>query len=91
MIKVSNFFQHHNVAVVEAFMTLDKRKLLYRDKTLVNWSTTLGSVLSDIEVEFETVPGKKDLELPGYNKKVTFGQLYEISYKVKDSGILLNK
>lgn len=53
---------------------------------LVNWSTALGSVLSDIEVDFETITGKKDLELPGYSKKVTFGQLYEISYKVKDSG-----
>ncbi|XP_023246820.1 valine--tRNA ligase, mitochondrial-like [Copidosoma floridanum] len=76
---------HHNTAVTEAFITLDKRNLLYREKKLINWSSTLGSVLSDIEVDFETLKKKTDLEIPGYDKKVTFGQIYEISYNLKDS------
>lgn len=60
--------------------------MLYRDKALVNWSTALGSVLSDIEVELESVTAKKDFEIPGYSRKVTFGQIYEISYNLQDSG-----
>ncbi|KAJ8674009.1 hypothetical protein QAD02_005271 [Eretmocerus hayati] len=77
--------QKHNQAVVEAFCTLDKRNLLYRDKTLVNWSVALGSTLSDIEVDNKLLEGKTDLEIPGYSKKVSFGQIFEISYDLKDS------
>ena len=62
--------------------------MLYRDKSLINWCPALGSALSDIEVEFEIVNSKTDLEIPGYNKKVTFGQIYEISYDVKDSSMV---
>lgn len=67
---------------------LDQRNLLYRDKSLVNWSTALGSALSDIEVEFEKITTKTDLEIPGYDRKVTFGQIYEISYELRNSSKL---
>ncbi|XP_011499758.1 PREDICTED: valine--tRNA ligase, mitochondrial-like [Ceratosolen solmsi marchali] len=77
--------EHHSKAVKEAFVILNKRQLLYRDKSLVNWSSALGSTLSDIELEFETVTGKVDLSVSGYNNKVTFGQIYEISYDLINS------
>ena len=64
---------------------LNEKKLLYRDKSLVNWSPCLGSTISEIEVEYETLTEKTDLELPGYKKKISFGQIYEINYEVFNS------
>lgn len=61
--------------------------MLYRDKDLINWSPSLQSAISDIEVEFVELTGKTELEVPGYKKKVTFGQLIKIAYQIKDSGI----
>ena len=37
-------------AVVEAFVRLHEDKLIYRDNRLVNWSCTLKSAISEIEV-----------------------------------------
>ena len=37
-------------AVKEAFVRLHERKLIYRNVRLVNWSCTLNSAISDIEV-----------------------------------------
>ena len=37
-------------AVVEAFVRLHDEKLIYRDNRLVNWSCTLKSAISDMEV-----------------------------------------
>ena len=37
-------------AVVEAFVRLHEEGLIYRSKRLVNWSCTLNSAISDIEV-----------------------------------------
>ncbi|KAK2587985.1 hypothetical protein KPH14_004064 [Odynerus spinipes] len=77
--------KNHNFAVIEAFVTLSERNMLYRDKNLINWSPSLQSAISDIEVESIEITGKTDLELPGYNKKVTFGQIMKIAYQFKDS------
>lgn len=79
-------FQHHNKAVTKAFLLLNEKKLVYRDKHLVNWSPTLGSAISDIEVEFDTIVEKTNIEVPGYSEKVTFGQIYEVAYDISDSG-----
>jgi valyl-tRNA synthetase len=38
-------------AVLEAFVRLHKRKLIYRSDRLVNWSCKLQSAISNIEVE----------------------------------------
>lgn len=61
--------------------------MLYREKDLINWSPSLQSAISDIEVELVELTGKTELEVPGYKKKVTFGQLIKIAYRIKDSGI----
>ena len=37
-------------AVEEAFIRMHEKKLIYRSTQLVNWSCTLKSAISDIEV-----------------------------------------
>jgi valyl-tRNA synthetase len=44
-------------AVQECFLRLYDKGLIYRGNYLVNWDCQLHSVISDIEVEYETVQG----------------------------------
>lgn len=44
-------------AVRKVFVDLYHRKLLYRDKRLVNWDPGLGTAISDLEVETREVGG----------------------------------
>ncbi|KAH0535297.1 valine--tRNA ligase, mitochondrial-like [Cotesia glomerata] len=76
--------KEHNKAVNEAFVTLHQRNLVYRHKDLVNWSPTLRSTISDIEVESIKVDKKTDLKVPGYSKNVTFGEIVDVAFKIKD-------
>ncbi|CAN5147280.1 valine--tRNA ligase [soil metagenome] len=45
-------------AVVKVFVELHKRKLLYRDKRLVNWDPFFRTAISDLEVETREIQGK---------------------------------
>ncbi len=45
-------------AVLKVFVELYARKLLYRDKRLVNWDPGLKTAISDLEVETREVQGK---------------------------------
>jgi valyl-tRNA synthetase len=45
-------------AVTHVFVELWKRKLLYRDKRLVNWDPKFQTAISDLEVETKDVQGK---------------------------------
>jgi valyl-tRNA synthetase len=45
-------------AVIKVFVDLYNRKLLYRDKRLVNWDPGLKTAISDLEVETREVQGK---------------------------------
>ena len=45
-------------AVVKVFVDLYNEGLLYRDKRLVNWDPSLGTAISDLEVETREVQGK---------------------------------
>jgi valyl-tRNA synthetase len=45
-------------AVLKVFVELYERKLLYRDKRLVNWDPGLKTAISDLEVETKEVQGK---------------------------------
>jgi valyl-tRNA synthetase len=47
-----------NRAVREAFVRLFREGLITRGEYLVNWSPTLGTAVSDLEVESRTVQGK---------------------------------
>lgn len=82
-------FQDHNVAVIEALVILNNRNLLYRKKDLINWSPTLRSTISDIEVERLYITKKTQLQVPGYKKMITFGEMAYIAYPVKDSSIII--
>lgn len=72
-------------AVSEAFVHLHERKLIYRSVRLVNWSCSLNSAISDIEVDKKEIEGRTLLSVPGYKDKVEFGVLVSFAYKVCDS------
>ncbi|XP_076436841.1 valine--tRNA ligase-like [Babylonia areolata] len=72
-------------AVKEAFVQLHDRQLIYRSVRLVNWSCTLNSAISDIEVDKKEIEGRTLLAVPGYKDKVEFGVLISFAYKVCDS------
>jgi len=72
-------------AVTEAFCRFHEDGLLYRDTRLVNWSCTLKSAISDIEVEHLDLAGKTYLQVPGHtkHKDYKFGVLTSFAYKVE--------
>jgi len=74
----------HAKAVNEAFKILYKKGLIYRGNFLVNWSCKLGSAISDIEVDNLNIEKRTKIEVPGYSKKVDFGQIYDFAYMLKD-------
>ncbi len=45
-------------AVLNAFISLYNEGLIYRDTYLVNWSPSLQTAVSDLEVEYSEEPGK---------------------------------
>ncbi|KAG0053826.1 hypothetical protein BGZ83_000370 [Gryganskiella cystojenkinii] len=69
-------------AVQSAFIKLFQDGLVYRDTRLVNWCCALETVISDIEVEYEDIPGRTMLNVPGRLKKVEFGVLHDFAYKL---------
>lgn len=57
-------------AVTEAFVRLHESGDIYRANRLVNWSCTLKSAISDIEVDKVELAGRTMLSIPGYKNKV---------------------
>ncbi|XP_034943324.1 valine--tRNA ligase isoform X3 [Chelonus insularis] len=72
-------------AVTEAFVRMHDEGIIYRSNRLVNWSCTLKSAISDIEVEKMELTGKTLLSIPGYQEKVEFGVLVFFNYEVENS------
>lgn len=72
-------------AVTEAFVRLHEDGSIYRSSRLVNWSCSLRSAISDIEVEKVEISGRTLLSIPGYSDKVEFGVLVKFAYCVEDS------
>ncbi|KAL3276232.1 hypothetical protein HHI36_020948 [Cryptolaemus montrouzieri] len=70
-------------AVIEAFVRLHDEGIIYRANRLVNWSCTLKSAISDIEVDKVEIPGKTFLSVPGYAEKVEFGVIVSFAYPVE--------
>ncbi|XP_075987681.1 valyl-tRNA synthetase, mitochondrial [Anticarsia gemmatalis] len=77
--------ERHTQAVNTAFIELFQKGLIYRKKALVNWCNALQSTVSDIEVENVTINGPTDVKVPGYERPIKFGQIYNFSYKLYDS------
>lgn len=72
-------------AVVEAFIRLYDEGDIYRSDRLVNWSCTLKSAISDIEVDKIELTERTFLPVPGYENKVEFGVLVLFKYEVENS------
>lgn len=72
-------------AVTEAFVRLHEMGDIYRSSRLVNWSCTLRSAISDIEVDKIDIPGRTFFFIPGYEEKIEFGVLHKFAYKVEGS------
>ncbi len=70
-------------SVLETFCTLYERGLIYRANRLVNWSCSLNTAISNIEVETVEVKPFQKLRVPGYTKEVEFGVMVDFAYKVK--------
>lgn len=72
-------------AVTEAFVRLHEDGTIYRSNRLVNWSCTLKSAISDIEVDKVELPGRTLMSVPGYGDKIEFGVLISFAYKIDNS------
>ncbi|ESO94544.1 hypothetical protein LOTGIDRAFT_118105 [Lottia gigantea] len=72
-------------AVNEAFVRLHDEGLIYRSNKLVNWSCSLQSAISNIEVENVEIEGKQKFIVPGYEKPVNFGVMTLFKYPVENS------
>ncbi|CEF61994.1 Valine--tRNA ligase [Strongyloides ratti] len=82
---MDNNFSH---SVNSAFIDLYNKNFIYRDKRIVNWCSSLQSVISDQEVIKVSVNGGDLLTIPdlhGGNRNVKFGRLFIIKYKLIDS------
>ncbi|KAJ0176412.1 hypothetical protein K1T71_007591 [Dendrolimus kikuchii] len=73
-------------AVNEVFIRLHEAGDIYRANRLVNWSCTLKSAISDIEVDKVELSGRTLMNIPGYEHKVEFGVLVHFAYKAEDTG-----
>uniref|UniRef100_T1ISV0 Valine--tRNA ligase n=1 Tax=Strigamia maritima TaxID=126957 RepID=T1ISV0_STRMM len=72
-------------AVTEAFVRLHDDGTIYRSNRLINWSCTLKSAISDIEVDKMELPGRTFLNVPGYAEKIEFGVLVSFAYPIDSS------
>uniref|UniRef100_A0A0N4Z0P1 Valine--tRNA ligase, mitochondrial n=1 Tax=Parastrongyloides trichosuri TaxID=131310 RepID=A0A0N4Z0P1_PARTI len=71
--------------VTEAFVRMHESGTIYRSNRLVNWSCSLRSAISDIEVDKVEISGKTLLSIPGYKDKIEFGVLVSFAYPIIDS------
>ncbi|CDW54315.1 valyl trna synthetase; valine trna ligase [Trichuris trichiura] len=69
-------------AVTEAFVRMHEDGTIYRSVRLVNWSCSLRSAISDIEVDKLELTGRTFLSVPGYKDKVEFGVLVSFAYPI---------
>ncbi|KAF4038271.1 Anticodon-binding domain of tRNA [Phytophthora infestans] len=72
-------------AVINAFVTLHEKGLVYRKRRMVNWCPTLQTAISDIEVDAEQLEKATRKMLPGRDKAVEFGVMHRFKYQVADS------
>jgi len=75
-------------AVNVAFERLFDEGLIRRRNSLVNWSTALRSAISDIEVDVIDIKEPVEIAVPGYERNVLFGRIYDFAYRVVDGETL---
>ena len=64
-------------------MRLFDSGLIYRGEFLVNWCCHLRSAISDIEVDHLNLEKRTKLKVPGYDKPVEFGVIYDVAYRAE--------
>ncbi len=69
-------------AVKEAFVRFHEDGLIYRSNRLVNWSSTLHTAISNIEVDNVEIEAFAKRKVPGHPEEVEFGVLTHFAYKV---------
>ena len=74
-----------SAAVQRAFLDLYRAGLIYRSNRLVNWSCTLRTAISSIEVDHADLDGPTMIKVPGYAAPIEFGVLHSFAYKINDS------
>jgi valyl-tRNA synthetase len=74
-----------SAAVRQTFLQLHDEGLIYRANRLVNWCTKLNTSLSNLEVDQKELEGSTKLDVPGYDKKIEFGCLWNFKYPVDGS------
>eukprot|EP01132_Coremiostelium_polycephalum_P010887 gene10887-13337_t len=70
-------------AVNTAFIRMFNDGLITRTTRLVNWSCTLKTAISDIEVDFKDLEKHTKLSVPGHSGQYDFGVLFEFAYPVE--------
>jgi len=79
--------QPRSKAVVEAFVRLYDRGVIYRSTRLVNWCSKLKTAISNIEVDYKELEGRTLISVPSHpaHKKYEFGALISFAYKIENS------
>jgi len=81
-------------AVKEAFVRFHKDGLVFRENRLVNWSCSLNTAISEIEVDYIELKGRTMMPVPGHtgppgkddkNWKYEFGVITSFAYPIEDS------
>ncbi|KAI1310065.1 tRNA synthetases class I-domain-containing protein [Xylaria venustula] len=76
-------------ATMQAFCTLHDEGLIYRSNRLVNWCSHLQTALSSLEVENKDIPGRTLLDVPGYERKVAFGEMTYFKYPIDGTDLFV--
>ncbi|KAI0503344.1 tRNA synthetases class I-domain-containing protein [Xylaria bambusicola] len=76
-------------ATMQAFCTLHDEGLIYRSDRLVNWCTNLQTALSSLEVDNKEIPGRTLLDVPGYERKVAFGEMTYFKYPIDGTDLFV--
>ncbi|CCJ30052.1 unnamed protein product [Pneumocystis jirovecii] len=70
--------------VMDCFIQLFNEGLIYRDIKMVNWSCTLETAISDIEIEHKVVPKPTEIIIRE-EPSVEFGVLHQVAYRLVNS------
>ncbi|NZA27061.1 valine--tRNA ligase [Luteimonas sp. SJ-92] len=76
-----------STAVIEAFVRLHEKGLIYRGKRLVNWDPVLDTAISDLEVENREVPG----HMWHFKYPLAGGETYEYVERDADGNVVLRE
>uniref|UniRef100_A0A7E4UYJ0 valine--tRNA ligase n=1 Tax=Panagrellus redivivus TaxID=6233 RepID=A0A7E4UYJ0_PANRE len=73
-------------AVTHAFCQLHSDGLIFRDKRIINWCSTLRSAISDQEVDFISIEGRQGVPftINGRQRHIEFGALHLVRYALVD-------